>query len=284
MKRPFRYNLVDVFTDKPLTGNPLAVFTRAEGLDDVTMQSVAREMNLSETVFFLPPKEGGHARLRIFTPRTELPFAGHPVLGSAWILGHPMEMGQLRLETGAGIIPVDLERDGGQLFRAWMTQPIPSFSSCPWADEVIACLGASPLRSSSETVILAHNGPNHVLVELGSAAEVSALTPDMARLAQLTKMGVLAYAVDDATCVARYFAPGAGIHEDAATGSANGPLCAHLVRQGRLKNGERLTVTQGTTMLRPSVLLVEARVEGSDITEVRVGGSAVVLGRGEIIL
>lgn len=284
MKRPFRYNLVDVFTDKPLTGNPLAVFTRAEGLDDRTMQSVAREMNLSETVFFFPPQEGGHARLRIFTPRTELSFAGHPVLGSAWILGHPMEMGQLRLETGAGIIPVDLERDGGQLFRAWMTQPIPTFSPCPWASEVMDCLGAVLSNPSSDAVIMAHNGPHHVLVELGSAADVNALTPDMARLAQLTQAGVLAYAVDAATCVARYFAPAAGIHEDAATGSANGPLGAHLVRQGRLKNGERLTVTQGATMLRPSELLVEARVEGGDIREVRVGGSAVVLGRGEIIL
>ena len=284
MKRSLRYNLVDVFTDTPLTGNPLAVFTRAEGLDDDTMQSIAREMNLSETVFFLPPKEGGHARLRIFTPRSELPFAGHPILGSAWVLGHPMEMGQLRLETGAGIIPVDLERDGGQLFRAWMTQPIPTLAPCPWTDELLNCLGTTPQNSSTDAATLAHNGPNHVLVDVGTAAQVDALSPDMTRLAQLTQAGVLAYAVDAATCVARYFAPAAGINEDPATGSANGPLGALLVQQGRLKSGERLTVTQGKAMLRPSLLLVEAHVSGDEIREVRVGGSAVVLGRGELIV
>ena len=148
----------------------------------------------------------------------------------------------------------------------------------------MACLGTTPGGTRADSVLLAHNGPNHALVELESAEQVGALTPDMTRLARLTPAGVLAYAVNGAICEARYFAPASGINEDAATGSANGPLGAHLVRQGRLKNGERLTVHQGTTMLRPSVLLVEARVDAGEVTEVRVGGSAVVLGRGELIL
>nr|MDQ2647419.1 PhzF family phenazine biosynthesis isomerase [Myxococcota bacterium] len=100
--RTFRYVLCDVFTDRPLTGNPLAVFTDGRGLSTETQQAIAREMNLSETVFVLPPERGGHARLRIFTPRQELPFAGHPVLGTAFVLAGPLQSSEMRLETGAG--------------------------------------------------------------------------------------------------------------------------------------------------------------------------------------
>src|SRR5436189_5670359 len=110
-----RYVVADVFTDRPLAGNQLAVFTDGREAEDATMQALARELNLSETVFVLPPSEGGHARIRIFTPATELPFAGHPVLGSAFVLAAPMQLGEIRLETEAGIIPVALEREGARI-------------------------------------------------------------------------------------------------------------------------------------------------------------------------
>src|SRR5215213_433244 len=106
----YRYVLADVFTDTPLTGNQLAVFTDGRGFDDTTMQDVAREMNLSETVFVLPAEAGGHARIRIFTPVAELPFAGHPTLGSAFVLAQPLQLVEIRIETGAGIVPVRIER------------------------------------------------------------------------------------------------------------------------------------------------------------------------------
>src|SRR5947209_14608839 len=118
-----RYVVADVFTDTPLTGNQLAVFTDGRDVDDATMQKLAREMNFSETVFVLPPVVGGHARIRLFTPATELPFAGHPVLGSAFVLGGPMQLGEIRLETGSGVIPVTLEREGARIVFGRMSQP-----------------------------------------------------------------------------------------------------------------------------------------------------------------
>src|ERR671937_323453 len=130
-----RYVVADVFTDTALAGNPVAVFTDARELDDATMQALAREMNLSESVFVLPPSEGGHARIRIFTPVTELPFAGHPVLGSAFVLGAPLQLGEIRLETDAGIVPISLEREGARIVFGWMQQPIPEHEPYDQAEE-----------------------------------------------------------------------------------------------------------------------------------------------------
>src|SRR5919197_4625206 len=127
-----RYVLADVFTDRPLAGNQLAVFTDGRDVDEETMQAIARELNLSETVFVLPPSEGGHARIRIFTPVMELPFAGHPVLGSAFVLGAPLQLGEIRLETGRGIVPITLEREGARIVFGWMQQPVPDHQ--PFAD------------------------------------------------------------------------------------------------------------------------------------------------------
>src|SRR4051794_13086109 len=108
----YRYVVADVFTDTALTGNQLAVFTDARELDESAMQELARELNLSESVFVLPPEAGGHARIRIFTPSSELPFAGHPILGTAFVLAGPLSLEEIRLETRKGVIPVRIEREG----------------------------------------------------------------------------------------------------------------------------------------------------------------------------
>src|SRR6476469_3678165 len=107
--RVFRYVVADVFTDEPLAGNPVAVFTDARGLETDEMQRLARELNLSESVFVLPAEEGGHARIRIFTPSVEMPFAGHPTLGTAFVLSAPLSREEIKLETGMGLVPVRLE-------------------------------------------------------------------------------------------------------------------------------------------------------------------------------
>src|SRR3989440_1748255 len=153
-----RYVVADVFTDRPLAGNQLAVFTDGRGVDDATMQALAREMNVSETVFVLPPSDGGHARIRIFTPVAELPFAGHPVLGSAFVLGAPLQLGEIRLETGAGIVPVTLEREGARIVFGWMQQPIPEFEPFAQAEELQELLGVR----SQLPVELYRLGPGHV--------------------------------------------------------------------------------------------------------------------------
>ena len=124
--RRFRYVVTDVFTDTPLTGNQLAVFTDARDLTSEDMQALAREMNFSETVFVLPPSSpDADVRIRIFTPALELPFAGHPVLGAAFVLGLPLQKVVINLETVTGVVPVELERDGARIVFGWMQQPIP---------------------------------------------------------------------------------------------------------------------------------------------------------------
>src|SRR4051794_34681495 len=137
----FRYVVADVFTDEALTGNQLAVFTDARELQEEQLQPLARELNLSETVFVYPAEADGHVRIRIFTPATELPFAGHPVLGTAFVLGGPLQLGEIRLETDSGIVPVVLEREGARIVFGRMSQPVPRWEPFERADELQELLG-----------------------------------------------------------------------------------------------------------------------------------------------
>ena len=151
--RSFRYVFADVFTDRPLAGNQLAVFTDARDLDELTMQALALELGFSETVFVLPPREGGTVRIRIFTPRNEIPFAGHPCLGTAFVLGAPLQLGMIALETGSGIVPVELERDeSGRIVFGRMTQPVPTVAPYDRADEMLAALGVERLGAAGRAV------------------------------------------------------------------------------------------------------------------------------------
>src|SRR2546429_4584020 len=267
-----RYVVADVFTDTPLTGNQLAVFTDGRDVDDETMQRLARELNFSETVFVLPPQAGGHARIRIFTPAVELPFAGHPVLGSAFVIGAPLQLGEILLETGAGVVPVKLEREGARIVFGWMQQPIPKWESYAEAEELQELLGVR----SQLPIEVYDLGPHHVFLELGSEDEVAALSPDFGALARLTHQGVNCFAGSGRHWKTRMFAPADGVAEDPATGSACGPLGVHLVRHGRIGFGEEVEVSQGAEIGRPSTLFV--RVDGSaeKIERVEVGGSAVL--------
>jgi trans-2,3-dihydro-3-hydroxyanthranilate isomerase len=274
----FRYVLCDVFTDRPLAGNQLAVFTDARGLDDETMQSLARELKLSESTFVFPPEQGGHAKVRIFTPATKLPFAGHPTLGTAFVLSAPMQLLEIRLETGMGIVPVRLEREGDRIVFGRMEQPLPTVEPYE-AEELLDALG---VERSELPVELYDNGARHVYVALGSEDEVARLRPDLNRLAQLEGVvGVNCFAGSDGRWKTRMFAPASGVPEDPATGSAAGPLALHLARHGRIGFGDEIEITQGVEIDRPSTLY--ARVDGSaeQVERVEVGGSAVVVARGE---
>jgi trans-2,3-dihydro-3-hydroxyanthranilate isomerase len=272
-----RYVVADVFTDEPLTGNQLAVFTDARDVDDETMQALAQELKFSESVFVLPASEGGHARIRIFTPTTELPFAGHPVLGSAFVLAGPLQVDEIRLETGAGVIPVTLERDGGRIAFGWMSQPVPRWAPFDRTDELQELLGVE----SSLPVEAYDNGPSFVYLALSSEEEVAALAPDFPALARVTDKGVNCFAGSGSRWKTRMFAPLFGVPEDPATGSAAGPLAVHLVRHGRIGFGDEIEITQGVEIGRPSRLYARVSGEGDRIDRVEVGGSAVVVARGE---
>jgi trans-2,3-dihydro-3-hydroxyanthranilate isomerase len=277
-----RYVVCDVFTDVPLAGNQVAVFTDARGIDEELLQPLAREINFSETVFCYPAEAGGHARLRIFTPARELPFAGHPVLGTAFVLSGPLQLVEIRLETGAGVIPVQLEREGARIVFGRMEQPVPTVK--PYADEA-ELLDSLGVERSELPVEVYDNGVSHVYVCLPSAGDVAGLRPEISRLAELPEiLGVNCFAGEGRSWKTRMFGPGGGVTEDPATGSAAGPLALHLARHGRIAFGEEIEISQGAELGRPSTLY--ARVDGSTerVERVEVGGQAVIVARGEFRL
>ena len=278
----FRYVVCDVFTDRPLAGNQLAVFTDAREIPEDLLQPLAREIAFSETVFVYAPEQGGHVRLRIFTPVVEVRFAGHPVLGSAFVLGGPLQVEVIRLETDAGIVPVRLEREGARIVFGRMEQPLPAIQPYEAADDLLSALGVS---QSELPVELYDNGLPHAFVVLGLADEVAALRPDFNALSSLPPaLGVNCVAGDGARWKTRMFAPAGGVPEDPATGSAAGPLAVHLLRHGLVGPGEEIEISQGSEVGRPSTLYATAWGTPDQIERVEVGGSAVVVARGEFQL
>ena len=197
----FRYVVCDVFTDTPLQGNQLAVFTDARDLDAETMLALTREMNYSESVFVVPSEADADVRIRIFTPAQEIAFAGHPTLGSAFVLGGPLQKTTIRLETGVGVVPVELEREGPRIVFGRMQQPIPTVEAYGSEHELLDALGVSASRLPVE---LYDNGSRHVYVCLGSEDEVARLDPDFRRLAKLDAiLGVNCFAGDGQRGAAR---------------------------------------------------------------------------------
>jgi trans-2,3-dihydro-3-hydroxyanthranilate isomerase len=276
-----RYVLLDVFTDTPLQGNQLAVFPDAGTLLPRQMQPLARELNLSETVFVLAPEQGGDARIRIFTPTAELPFAGHPVLGAAMVVGGELGADAVSLETGSGLVPVALRRGGGRVAYGSMRQPIPAWGPYERARELLAALGVERSGLPVEAYV---NGPRHVYVELDGERAVAALEPDVRALAELGAIGVSCFAGAGTRWTTRMFAPGLGVSEDPATGSAAGPLAVHLARHGRTAFGEQIEIRQGAEVGRPSLLHARAVGSADAVERVEVGGSAVILAGGEFVL
>lgn len=275
--RRHRYLVADVFTSRPLEGNQLGIFTDGRPFSSDDMQRLAREMNFAETVFVLPPEDGGDARIRIFTPGSELPFAGHPVLGTAFVVGAALGLDTVTLEMRAGSFPIALERDGERVVFGRMTQSVPTPEPYEHADRMLAALG---LRSSELPVELYPNGPRHVFVKLPTEAAVAALKPDFSALGELGETANC-FAGSGTSWKTRMFAPSLGINEDPATGSAAGPLALHLARHGEIEFGSEIEIRQGAEINRPSTLF--ARVSGSAerVTKIEVGGVAVVVASGE---
>jgi trans-2,3-dihydro-3-hydroxyanthranilate isomerase len=278
----FRYVVCDVFTDTPFQGNQLAVFTDARALDGETMQALAREINYSESTFVLPAEDGGHAKIRIFTPVHEMRFAGHPTLGTAFVLAAPLQLVEIRLETLAGIVPVRLERDESRIVFGRMEQPLPTVRPYDAEAELLSAVG---VKRSELPVELYDNGVPHVYVCLGSEDEVARLRPDLNRLSGLSDVvGVNCFAGSGSRWKTRMFAPSSGVAEDPATGSAAGPLALHLARHGRIGFGDEIEISQGAEVGRPSKLFARADGTAEKVERVEVGGSAVVVARGEFRL
>jgi len=276
--KTLRYVICDVFAERPLEGNPLCVFTDARGLEAAQMQALARELNLSETTFVTRPEQGGHAKVRIFTPHRELPFAGHPTLGTAFVLAGPLQADEVRLELPIGIVPVRLEREGARVSFGWMTQPTPRLVPGPAPGPLLAALGLASVVAQ-ETY---DNGARHVCLRVASAELLSGLQPDYAALGRVTDAGVGVFHREGDVCRVRYFHPTAGVNEDPATGSFAGSLALHLQQSGQLAVGATLRIQQGAELQRPSTLY--ARVEEGTEPRVEVGGTAHIVARGQFLI
>jgi len=276
MSAMHEFVICDVFTERALAGNQLAVFLDGASVPEGLLAPLAQEIHFSETVYVYPPDSGGTARVRIFTPGGEIPFAGHPTLGTASILARRRGLAEVVLETRRGPVPLTIALHGEHAASGWMRQPIPEVSS--FADARL--LPALGLDRSTLPIDHYDNGMHYVYVELPDEASVAALSPDLAVLRELGELGVNCFAGSGRRWKTRMFAPGHGVAEDPATGSAAGPLACHLARHGRIPYGAEIEIFQGAEVGRPSKLL--ARVEGSRerIDRVEVGGSMVEVGKG----
>ncbi|MGB7926251.1 MAG: PhzF family phenazine biosynthesis protein [Pyrinomonadaceae bacterium] len=314
MSRQYRFLQLDVFTSRALSGNPLAVFPEAEGISDREMQQIAREMNLSETVFVLPPSDDEKAlrRLRIFTPGRELPFAGHPVVGTWNALARegvvPLPEGgsgwmRIQQEVGIGILPVDVEFKEGEPVRVVMTQG--KFEAQAVMEdaheraEIERGLGLAPEDfDESLPIQTISTGITTLAVPVRSLEALGRCRVDATVLCEAYgRAGAgSCYAFTretmeggEAQAHARLFAPDYGIPEDPATGSASGSLSGYLVHHGALsvepaEGVFRFVIEQGDFMERPSRISAEVKGARGMVEQVRIGGPSVVVARGELIL
>ena len=243
------------------------------------MQALAKEMNFARRVFVLPPQaEDADVRIRIFTPATELPFAGHPTLGTAFVLGGPLQKIVLRLETGAGVVPVELEREGAGIRVRLDGAADPDVGALRAGRRAARGARRRALRAAGRAVP-PRPEPRLRRARLRRAGRRA--RPELRALVAVTDAGVNCFARDGAGWKTRMFAPGDGVAEDPATGSAAGPLAIHLARHGRIAFGEEIEISQGIEIGRPSKLYARVEGEGDRIERVRVGGSAVIVARGE---
>jgi trans-2,3-dihydro-3-hydroxyanthranilate isomerase len=293
-----RYITVDVFTDRAFGGNPLAVVLDAEGLSTAQMQAIASEFNYSETTFVLPPRDAGHdAQVRIFTPTTEMPFAGHPNVGTAFVLATQAAQAPVRLkfEEGAGLVLVEILQAAGKVIGAELTapQPLKKLSQLS-AGQAAACgsLAATDIRIERHPPLIVSVGMPFLVAEVSSRDALRRARPDAAAFARTFPcdgaFAVYFYTRDvppaEKPCdlQARMFFPGSsGLTEDPATGSATVAAAALLADLASERDGElKLRIGQGVDMGRPSLLLTRVRKQNGAVVSAHIGGACVQMMEG----
>ena len=307
--RRYRFIQLDVFTDQLFGGNQLAVFPDSDGLADAEMQAIAREMNYSETTFVVPASDPtALCRVRIFTPAVELPLAGHPVVGTAFALSYEGRVVStddgaerptgVRFQLGVGTLPVEVVFAEGRARFAWMHQPVPTFQAWTgdWA-RLAAALGLNSADIDAERLPLERGsaGVPFVYVPIATLDAIGRASPapELATILAASEChgaSLFTFEAQDpsATAHVRVFVPVLGIDEDAATGAAAGPFGAYLFRHGRIapdsSGRAQARIEQGIEMGRPSRLEVVVAGAADAIQDVRVGGQAVVVATGELLL
>lgn len=304
-RRSLKFYQADVFTAQPFGGNPVAVFPEAQGLTDDQLQQIAREMNLSETVFVFPPSDpAAVVRLRIFTPTQEIPFAGHPVVGTMHVLAQlgmiatPEPITRVVQECNIGCFPVDLLTRDGKVMRVVMTQPAPQFleriDDTEDLYKVAAALGIPKhtITDTKHSLEVVSTGLPVLIVPVRTLTAVRSINPDPSAIVDLCGRfganGIMAFTtvtVEPFSNVhARMFAPAIGIPEDPATGSASGALGAYLVQNKIVSFGPltEIVIEQGYEVDRPSRILVQVESNGDAIETVKVGGQCVMVVEGTL--
>jgi trans-2,3-dihydro-3-hydroxyanthranilate isomerase len=294
-QRIYSYQVVDVFTETPFEGNQLAVFPDADGLSSAEMQTLARELNLPESAFVLTPRlPEALARVRIFTPVAEMEFAGHPTIGTAYLLTMlgrvPPGASGFGLEENVGLVPIRLERRSDP-FVGWLRTPPVSFGEVYDADACAAALGLGPddLAPGLPAQVVSAGNP-FLYVALRDPATVDRAELDVRTFERIAPgfaaTGVYVFALAPNGVYARMFAPMSGIREDPATGSATGPLAAYLVANGSIecREGLRFSSEQGTKMQRRSLIQVMLHTTNGALDGIEIGGSAVRVIQAEVAL
>ena len=294
----FRYFICDVFTDTRFGGNQLAVVPDARGLSDRAMQQIAREFNFSESTFVLPPERGYTRRVRIFTPRAEVPFAGHPNVGTAFVLAATGALGTVdrpltvTFEEGAGPVPVTIQRGAGGTIWCELSAPEPlSLGAVVPAETVAAAVSLSPddVVTRTHPPQVASVGLPFLVAELRDRAALERARPAMQGVDAVIALGVVPdihlyiHSDDGFDLRARMFAPLDGVQEDPATGSANCALAALLGRFDPMADGiRRWRIAQGVEMGRPSLLEASVVKRAGSVIEARIGGASVLVSEGTI--
>ncbi|MDA7426106.1 PhzF family phenazine biosynthesis protein [Thalassococcus lentus] len=302
MTEPLEFVTLDVFTDQPFLGNPLAVVLGADTLSTAQMQTIAREFNLSETIFVMAPQDAGHtARVRIFFPTAEIPFAGHPTIGCAIHLASAANPegdfeALITLEEEAGLVPVNVVRTGRAIraeFKAPVLPHAPDLGQTPDNDRIAAALGlsAEAIGMPGHRPAVWQGGPAFLFVPLRDSDALEQAKPHEPAWSEIMGTAAVdsAYLYTDcqhtsvADYEARMFSPTAGIPEDPATGSASALLAAQLLDSGVLKDGtQKLRLRQGLQMGRASHITLTASCAQGALTDIRIAGSAVAIARGQI--
>jgi len=292
----YRYFICDVFTEKRFGGNPLAVLPDARGLTPEQMQRIAREFNFSESTFVLPPERGGTRRVRIFTPTKELPFAGHPNVGTAFVLATIGDVagGEVVFEEPAGPVPVAISRRNGRVFCELRAPESLSTGNAASAAQIAAAVSLSPsdVLSTTHAPQIASAGLPFLFAALRDRAALERARGRGEGVDALVEAGlnpdVFVYVRDGAASDgfdvrARMFAPLDGVPEDPATGSANCALAGLLASHDPRTDGEiRYRIAQGVEMGRPSVLEARVAKTGGRVGEIRIGGDSVMVSEGTI--
>ncbi|MEX5216398.1 MAG: PhzF family phenazine biosynthesis protein [Nitrospiraceae bacterium] len=304
-RRAVQFYQADVFTDVPFGGNPVAVIPDAAGLTDLELQQIAREMNLSETVFVFPPSDpAAVVKIRIFTPTQEIPFAGHPVIGTFFVLGTLKRLGlrepvtRVLQECNLGLFPVDIYAKDGNITRVVMSQPEPQFLDIVESRDDLFSLARAlgmtrpQITETGWPVQIVSTGLPVMIVPVRTLTAVRSIVPDISAIAELCRQyganGIMAFSTmtveQQATVHTRMFAPLIGIVEDPATGSASGALGAYLLQHGVVEVAPmtEIIAEQGYEIERPSRILIQVESEDDAIQAVKVGGEAVMVLEGTL--